>query len=263
VPTITLSGSGSGDNTGSIAFHPGFNQYYGAHAGNSSFSGHVWDINGNPLQSTVVGTDVRSLNYNPNTGNIEIVSFDAVDCCGLSTLGLDGSGHMTGSNPVISGALPGLNGTQSMPAYDPLTNHLYSRNVGGTINVVDRNSGLLVNTINLNLAAAGNPNLQLQTLGFDSFFDVFVTIDLTNTRALVHDINGNYLGASALPVGTPLAASFNMGYANGQLFVTADGGSFAYHGFRIFAPVPEPASALLMSVAGLGLVAKVRRRRLP
>jgi hypothetical protein len=255
IPTITLSrGTGFvGSTPMSIAYNPVFNQYYGGIGGNPGDSGFVWSATGALLQSLApINVDARAYNYNPNTNAVKCITFNAVaggSPAGLVTMGLNGSGLFTGSNTNTLGAMPGLNGNQTMPAYDPMLNRLYSRATTNVVNVVDRASGNLITTTTLNLVPAGSPTLQGQFIGFDSFFDVFVDLDTTNDRALVHDINGNYLGASQLSGFNPTQSNFNVGYANGQIFIF-DTSINAYRGFQIFTTgVPEPSTVLLIGSA--------------
>ncbi|MEO0529545.1 MAG: hypothetical protein AAF266_03105 [Planctomycetota bacterium] len=258
-PTIDLSGSGNGVNLGSIAYHPGFGLYYGSHIGSRDYSAHVWNAQGTEVQTiSRLGIDVRSLNFNPGTGDVEVISFDALNSGGLYTLGLDEAGRMTGTNPLVRGPLSGLNGRQTMPAYNAASDVFYSRGLGETVHIVNRRDGQLAGTIQLDLNAAGGGSLQSQTVGFDPVHGALITVDTANERALVHDLNGTFLGASALPTGLPLELSYNMGYANGQLFVTTAERSFTYRGFQIL--VPEPTAAGIVAIATMTLLSRCRRQ---
>jgi len=264
--TINLNrGAGfAGSTAMNIAFHPGFNQYYGGHGGNINFSMFVWDSAGNLLQTfTPSGVDTRALNYNGNTGALEDVTFNAIaggNPSGLVQMGLDGSGLFNGSNTNLLGALPGLDGSQTMPAYDSARNQFYSRSASGTLNVVSRFNGSLLGTIPLDLVAAGSPALQGEFVGYDSFFDVFITLDITNQRALVHDFTGAYLGASSIGIFNPDFTDYNVGYANGQLFAF-DQQINAWRGYDLFeeSPLPEPSTVSLMGVA-LAVLFAMRKR---
>ncbi|MCB1746724.1 MAG: PEP-CTERM sorting domain-containing protein [Gammaproteobacteria bacterium] len=264
--TINLveGGNINGSTPMGVAYHSGFNQYYASRGGSSSYSGYVWNASGTLLQNqTPLGVDARGWNYNPNTNQMELVSYNATGggaSFGLFNMHLDGSGLLTGANTQILGAMPGLNGNQTMPAYDATRDQFYSRNTNGTVNIVERNDGSLFGSIALDLASAGNPGLQGQFIGYDPLFDVLVTLDVTNTRALVHDLSGAFLGASQLSGFNPTQANFNAGYANGQIFVY-DSQISGWRGFDIFGDAvaaPEPGTLALM---GLLLPAFAGRRR--
>ena len=240
-PTITLNiGSGyAGSTPMAIGYHPSFDRYYGAMGGNPDYSGFVWDASGGLIQThTPINVDVRSVYFNPNTSAIETVSYGAVyGYEGLYLMGLAG-GFYTGSNLQALASLPGLASDQSMPAYDPGRNRLYSRSESADVYLVDRATGGFLGAVTLDLAPAGFPALLGEAIGFDADADVLITVDLTNSRALVHRLNGTFLGASSLPPFVPTQGRFNMGYAKGQLFVF-DYPSNAYHGYRILAPLVQ------------------------
>ncbi len=268
--TLSLADATSGTTPMSIGYDPGFDQYYGGRGGNSSFSGIVWSGAGVSLGAqTPINVDIRGVNFNPNTGAIEIVTFNAVSGgspSALMTMGRNGAGLFTGVNVAALATMPGLDGSQTVPAYDAGRNFFYSRNGSNdaSLNVVKRTDGTLDGTIALNTAAAGSPNLQSEFVGFDSFFDVFIMIDTDSDRALVFDQAGAFLGASNTPNFNPTQGSFNAGYTNGQLFVF-DSQVNAYRGYRIFesengTPVPAPAIGPL--ILGLAIAAaRLRRRR--
>jgi hypothetical protein len=265
IPTLTLSGPGNSTPM-NITYDPVLQQYYGADGGGNSSSGFVWSSNGTLLQNTTFNLDSRAINYNPNTGNIEDVTFAAAgnfsSSYGVFAVGRDGSGLYTGSNTQLLASAPGLSDYQTMPAYDPSQNVLYARQgTSGTINVVSDATGNQVGTINL--AVPGGVNLDYETLGFDSFFDVFVTIDSALDQAQVFNASGAYLGSSNLPGLVSPPYEYGMGYANGQLFVY-DYSTDSWDGFQIFQPsaTPEPATATLLGTAFL-LLGGLRARRRP
>lgn len=238
VPTITMNrGSGYfGDTPMGMGYHPGFNQYYGAIGGNPGFSGFVWSAAGNLLQTlTPINVDVRGVNYNPNTNSIEVVTYGANfggGPYGLFAMGLGPSGLYTGSNSQVLTSLPGLASDQTMPAYDAVRNRLYSRSTNGIVNIVDRATGGFMGMVALDLVAPGSPVLLGEALGYDGNFDVFITVDLTNFRALVHRLDGSFIGACTVPPFSPTQDRFNMGYSNGQIFVF-DTPSNSWHGYQV------------------------------
>lgn len=268
--TINLSrGTGFvGTNTMALTHHPGFNQYYGGNGGSGTFSGFVWDASGTLIQTlTPINVDIRGVNYNANTNTIQVVTFNAIAGgapSALMDMGLTGAGLYTGSNTSVLATMPGLSSNQTMPAYDSDTNRFFSRSTGTTVNIVSGVDGTLVSSVNLDLAPVGNPTLKGNFLGYDSFFDVFVTLENTaDPRAFVHNLDGSFIGASQLSGVVSPPANFNSGYTNGQVFVF-DSSINSYRGFVIFAPIPEPGSLLLGGLAlatGAGAVWRRRLRR--
>jgi hypothetical protein len=266
VPTLSLYGPGN-STAMNVTYDPVNQQYYGAEGGYNASSSFVWSNTGTLLQNSPINLDTRSINYNANTGQIQDVTFDAVggqpNTYGLFNVGLAG-GFYTGTNTQLLGSVPGLGDDQTMPAYDPAQNVLYARQgFSGTINVVSDATGAQVGMINL--AVPGGVTLGYETLGFDSFFDVFVTVNYQVNEALVFNASGAYLGSSQLSGLISPYGEYGMGYTNGQLFVY-DYGTSAWDGFQIFQPAnatPEPASvSLLMSgVFAIGGLGAVRRRR--
>ena len=86
----------------------------------------------------------------------------------------------------------------------------------------------------------------MSAFGYDSAYEVFVTVDTLGNRALVHRLDGSYLGACSLPNWTPQQRYWNMGYANGQVFVF-DVPTNEWWGYRIFGP----SSVTLASTSAL------------
>lgn len=228
VPTFNLAAPDRESTPMTVAYHPGFNQYYAGIGGNPSFRAYTYDAAGNLLDTRdPINVDIRGINYNGNSGDIEINTFNAVaggSPAALMSMGLDGSGFFTGVNGAVLGTMPGLPSDQAAAAYDTGRDLFYARSTSGTVNFLLGADGTLDSQVNLDLVTPGNPPLLDEVIGFDSFFDVFVTVSLGGD-ALVHDrTSGAYLGSSLLPAFQPTQNRWNMGYANGNLFVfdTAD-----------------------------------------
>ncbi|MBY6204950.1 DUF11 domain-containing protein, partial [Halomonas denitrificans] len=232
VPTIQLQGGGA--TPMNVAYDPVLDRYYSTTGGFQSVPAYTHDGAGNLLATTQpLNNDNRSIFYNPNTNAIELISFNAVSGGspdGLMTAGRDGAGILTGSNTAILAALPGLPGSQTMPAYDPIDDVFYARESGNVVNIVRRSDGGLQGQITLDVVAAGGASLNNNTIGFDVTERVLVVLDngVSPSRALVFDLAGSFIGASALPPGSPSPGSYGVGYANGQLFVSDNNSHFGY-----------------------------------
>jgi hypothetical protein len=259
LPTSAPPGAGL-----NVTWHPGFRQYYaaGAGAGEPLLSDlYVYSETGAPLQEFgEIEHDLRSINYNANTGNLELMTFNARDggigdvggrAQGLFAAGLDGSGLVTGSTSLLLATVPGNLGRQTMPVYDTGRNLFYSFSIANTVHRVSRVDGSLLGTITLDTAPIGNPGFSFFAGGFDEQNDLLVVASSATNQAYTFRLDGSYVDTWDLDIAAPFA--YGVGFANGQLFVY-DGARSAWQGYAI----PAPASLGLLC---LGAVAGLRRRR--
>jgi hypothetical protein len=263
IQTITLSLSGvNGSTPMNIAWHPGYDQYYGGRGGSTSYGGIVWNASGGVVQNlSPINTDIRSFFYNPNTGRLENVTYAAyTNASGYRAVVLTGSGLFTGNYTDVGVTLSGLPIDQVAPAFDAARNVLYAYNNGNTVSVVSPFSGLLVNTITLDLASAGSPDLPDYVIGYDPYNDALISFTATGgVRALAFSATtGSFLASIPLPGLTQGPTQWRMGYANDQLFVFDDALD-RYVGFNITV-IPEPGTAALLAT-GLILIGATCRRR--
>ena len=219
--TIFLSTPGDQVDS-SVAYHPSFNLYYAAHMGNPLHAGFVYNSAGSIVQrEEPLNIDVRSLYYNPNTGLIESVSYDAVSGGGagkgLFDAQIDGSGFFNGGTATLLVSMPGNDGSQTIPAYDVTRDRFYSRDTSNSVSIVSRTNGASLGTITLDFAGAGVGSASAYVIAHVPSEDWLVILDYANNTAVVFDIVGNYIGTSALDTDVP--TTFAMGYANNQLFV--------------------------------------------
>ena len=244
-----------------VAYDPVAQRYYGGIGGSPTRGAHTWDSSGALLAATApMNVDLRSVFYNPNTGQIETVSFGASIASfasdvryGLVALGRDGNGVLTGSNTRILAAPLPVAADESVVAYDPARNRIYSRSSSNVVQVTDRATGVAAGTITLDTAAAGNPTLQSVSIAYDPVNDVLIGMAPSTKRAYVWSIAGAYLGFSQLPGTALIDNTYCLGYANGQVFVT-DSGAPAYTGFTIFGSTPVQAAPTVTTTGASGIV---------
>lgn len=276
-PTITLSTVGMSGTAMNIAWSPVFNQYYGAGGGSPGSSGRVWDSAGTILQTlTPINEDYRSVYFNPNTNQLEMTTFGANGGGfanpdrGILKPNLDGSGFYQGTYTILLASAPGLISEQSVPAYDAARNLFYSydRNISAsTVNLVNRTTGALSSSIVLDLAAAGNPLLAIESIGYDPSTDSIISFTSSGgNRALAFNSQtGAFKASINLPGFSFADTSYSVGFANNQIFVH-DGEADLYRGFTITAAVPEPATiaafGMAATVTGCVMFRRRRKRRL-
>ncbi|MEQ8802351.1 MAG: hypothetical protein RLP45_09950 [Haliea sp.] len=238
----------------SVAYHPGFSQYDTSGIGTTSRPGFVYDNAGTLIHTEdPLNIDVRAINFNPNTGLLEVVTFGAVTGGvgrGLIEAQLDGSGLYTGGTATLLASMPGNDGSQTLPAYDPARDRFYSRGSSNTVNIVARSDGSLLGTITLDFATAGVASATNNALGFAPSQDWLIVTDSADDTAAIFDLSGDHVGTSALDVDVP--GSYNIGFANGQLFVQTGEG---YQGFDIGAGAPSASPpATIPTIGAYGLI---------
>ncbi len=265
IESITLSmASVDGSTPMNVAWHPGFQQYYGGRGGSSSYGGRVWSANGAIIQTlSPINTDLRSFFYNSNTSNLENITYAAYgSSAGYRTVGLDSSGRFTGSYTNFSVTLSGLPSDQVAPAFDAARNIFYAYESGSTVKTVNPATGAVVSTITLDLTAAGSPSIPTHVIGYEPTLDALITYTITGgARALAFNpTTGAFVTSVSLPGTLPSPGEWRMGYANHLLFVY-DSGLDGYRGYQITA-IPEPGTFALLGV-GLAMVGigYYRRRR--
>lgn len=259
-PTIFLKADG-GIAAMTVAYHPGYKQYYGSGGGWPGNPGYVWDAGGNQLQGGMgVGVDVRAWNWNSNTGQLEILPYGVQGgVYPLTTPDLDGSGLLTGSNTTLLGSMPGIPDYQTSAAYDASRDVYQARETStNVVRQVRRSDGAQIGSVSLDLSAAGISVGQLNeyNVSYDPDNDFLGVQRYDASPDILYLFNastGAFEGSNNLGFDTPYPY-YNGSFANGQYFQwTGDG----WNGHTLV-NVPAPGAAALVGIGGL--VAARRRR---
>lgn len=242
-----------------VAYTPENGRYYIADGGLAPLSDglsaplsksevHVYSSDGKHLQSARPGLDNRSIYYNPQRKQLEVVTYNISSGAGFTpgagifALKLDASGNLVSDANEISGHNPAFGSAGTTPSFNPSDNLYYAKQErSNKVLVIDAAKRTPVGEIALGLDAA-----QVRT---DEISDLFVAhtgiageelavLDIDHKAILVFDLNGKFIGRSALPSTMKLRANnhYNgLGYANGLFFVyhEPEGEFGTYYGFRI------------------------------
>lgn len=242
-----------------VAYLPANQHYYIADGGlapmGSEFEApisksevHTFTSEGKYVQSAKPGFDNRSLYFNPNTGKIETITYNISSAVGflpntgIFSLDVAENGELLGTSGEISQFNPAFGDAGTMPSYDPVSKHYFAKQErGNLVFVVDAKQREKLQEIKLDFAKAN--------VAHDDISDHFVAftgvagnelalLDVDHKAALIFDLNGQYVGKSALPATMKLRSQnhFNgLGYTNGMLFVYHENeGEFGtYYGFKV------------------------------
>jgi hypothetical protein len=242
-----------------IAYVPYVSRYYVADGGLGPLPGdaentsspspiHIYNAKGEYLSSAKPGYDNRSIYFNPNTRQLETVTYNVSSSAGFQpnagiyALQLTEDGDLKQTSTDISGPNPAFGGPHTMPAYDAEGKRYFAKQ--GRSNVIY--------IIELpRREKSGEILLDLETAGvkFDDITDYYVAytgmrgeelavLDVDHKAILVFDINGKFVARSALPSSIKLHSQNHisgLGYANNMFFVyqEREGEFGTYYGFKI------------------------------
>ncbi|MDF0378236.1 hypothetical protein [Methylophilus sp. YYY-1] len=242
-----------------VAYLPANQHYYIADGGlapmGSEFEApisksevHTFTGDGKYVQSAKPGFDNRSLYFNPNSGKLEIITYNISSAVGflpntgIFSLDVAETGELLGTSGEISQFNPAFGDAATMPSYDPVSKHYFAKQEhGNLVFVVDTKQREKLQEIKLDFAKA--------KVAHDDVSDHFVAftgvagnelalLDVDHKAVLIFDLNGQYVGKSALPATMKLRSQnhFNgLGYTNGMLFVyhESEGEFGTYYGFKV------------------------------
>lgn len=242
-----------------VAYLPANQHYYIADGGlapmGSEFEApisksevHTFTSEGKYVQSAKPGFDNRSLYFNQNTGKIETITYNISSAVGflpntgIFSLDVAENGELLGTSGEISQFNPAFGDAGTMPSYDPVSKHYFAKQErGNLVFVVDAKQREKLQEIKLDFAKAN--------VAHDDISDHFVAftgvagnelalLDVDHKAVLIFDLNGQYVGKSALPKTMKLRSQnhFNgLGYTNGMLFVyhESEGEFGTYYGFKV------------------------------
>ncbi|BEV07234.1 hypothetical protein [Methylophilus sp. DW102] len=242
-----------------VAYLPANQHYYIADGGlapmGSEFEApisksevHTFTGDGKYVQSAKPGFDNRSLYFNPNSGKLEIITYNISSAVGflpntgIFSLEVAETGELLGTSGEISQFNPAFGDAATMPSYDPVSKHYFAKQEhGNLVFVVDTKQREKLQEIKLDFAKA--------KVAHDDVSDHFVAftgvagnelalLDVDHKAVLIFDLNGQYVGKSALPANMKLRSQnhFNgLGYTNGMLFIyhESEGEFGTYYGFKV------------------------------
>lgn len=243
-----------------VAYVPNFKHYYIADGGLAPMGNemeapisksliHAYDENGKYINSSQPGYDNRSLYYNPNSQKLETITYNISTDVGFSpnagifSIDLTEAGDLKDTSGEVSSFNPAFGDSATIPSYDPVSNQYYAKQKrSNKVNVVDLKSREKVKEITLDFTTAGvaHDDVQDSFIGFSGVKgEELVLLDVDHKSVLIFDLDGKYVGKSALPKSLKLRAHNHYngtGYANNMLFVyhESEGEFGTYYGFNVF-----------------------------
>lgn len=242
-----------------VAYVPGLQRYYIADGGlaamGSEFEApvsksqiHAYDDTGKYVNSAKPGYDNRSIYYNPNTKQLETITYNISSDVGFSpntglySIDLSETGEVKDSSAEIMQFNPAFGSAGTMPTYDAENNRYFAKQGrSDKVFIVDPKKRERIGEITLDLTKAGAAHDDISDL-FAAYTGIkgeeLILLDIDHKAALVFDLTGKFVARSELPKELKLRSQnhFNgIGYANEMLFVYHDSeGEFGtYYGFKI------------------------------
>lgn len=242
-----------------VAYIPLYNNYYIADGGlapmGSEFEApvskseiHAYSAEGKYINSSQPGYDNRSIYFNPNTSNLETITYNISSDVGFApntgifSIALTDKGEVTQTSKDVFQFNPAFGDAATMPSYDPENNRYFAKQErGNKVFIVDPKQRTKVGEISLDFEKANVKHDDISD-HFAAYTGIkgeeLVLLDVDHKAALIFDLNGQYVGKSALPKDMKLRAQnhYNgLGYTNGMLFVykESEGEHGTYYGFKV------------------------------
>jgi hypothetical protein len=207
----------------------------------------VYSADGVHLQTSSPGYNNRSLYFNPNSKQLETITYNISSDAGFApntgifSLDTDDKGNLLGTSKDVFAYNPAFGDAATMPTYDAANKLYYAKQErSNVVRIVDLKSREKVGEIKLDLSAAGvkPDDISDHYVAYTGLAgEELAVLDIDHKAILVFDKNGQFVGKSALPTDLKLRAKnhYNgLGYANGLMFVYYETlGEFGtYYGFK-------------------------------
>ncbi|NOT15425.1 MAG: hypothetical protein HOP21_07605 [Methylotenera sp.] len=243
----------------SVAYIESYKKYYIADGGLAPMASefeaaisksevHAYDDKGQYVNSAKPGYDNRSIYFNPNTKQLETVTYNVSSDVGFSpntgiyALDVSETGEIKNTSNEVIQFNPAFGHSGTMPTYDAANKRYFAKQGRSPlVFIVDPKVREKIGEIALDLAKA--------QVAHDDLSDLFVAytgikgeelalLDVDHKAVLIFDISGQYVGKSELPKTLKLRANNHytgLGYANNLFFVFHENeGEFGtYYGFKV------------------------------
>ncbi|ROH86256.1 hypothetical protein ED236_07400 [Pseudomethylobacillus aquaticus] len=209
---------------------------------------HIYDEEGRYKQSVKTGISHRAVYFNEDTRRIESVTYNVSTQAGFSpntgvfALQFNDAGELLPTTTDIHGFNPAFGSASTMPSYDPVSKrYLAKQERSNEVWLVELDKREKVGEIKLDLAAAGAKTDDISE-HFVAYTGIpgeeLALLDVDHRSILVYNIEGKFVGKSALPKNIKLRAQnhYNgLGYTRGMFFVyhESEGEFGTYYGFKI------------------------------
>ncbi|PPD10666.1 MULTISPECIES: hypothetical protein [Methylophilus] len=242
-----------------VAYLPSNQHYYIADGGlapmGSEFEApisksevHAFTSDGQYVNSAKPGFDNRSIYFNPNTNKLETITYNISSAVGFSpntgiySLDVGDKGEVLTTSGDVAQFNPAFGDAGTMPSYDPVSKHYYAKqDRGNIVFVVDAKQREKLQEIKLDFAKAqvAHDDISDHYIAFTGVAgNELALLDVDHKAVLIFDLNGQYVGKSALPTTMKLRSQnhFNgLGYTNGMMFIyhEPEGEFGTYYGFKV------------------------------
>ena len=212
---LTLQCASGTSNRAGIAYNPNQQYYYSINAGSGSYPIETFSSTGTPLASISSGYSYRGFWWNPNNSTIEGKAYANG---GIVRQNVDASFFPLGTGTtIVTGSAPDA---QSCGDYDWVDDEvLYYYN--GSAYRYDRSTHTVISSVAITGLPVPIANLNNNTAAYTNIpgMEFGVYDGVTKSFYFINKLTGAYVATCQLPATAPTAASFQMGFENGYLWL--------------------------------------------